>query len=88
MSRKYIIGRKGDIRLSDKSVSRQHAELTVSHDEIRLRDLNSANGIYIVKNKRLIRFFDGFVQLNQAVVIGSRQYSIHQLISMVSSHAA
>lgn len=88
MSTKYIIGRKGDINLDDKSVSRHHAELTVSHDEVRLKDLNSSNGIFLVKNNRLIRFFDGFVQLNQRVVIGSKEYSIQQLISMISSYAA
>jgi len=88
LSTKYIIGRKGHIHLDDKSVSRHHAELTVSHNEIRLTDLNSSNGIFLVKNRRLIRFFDGFVQLNQRVVIGAKQYSIHQLIDMVTSYAA
>lgn len=88
MPTKYIIGRKGHINLDDKSVSRQHAELTVSHNEIRLTDLNSANGIFLVKNNRLIQFYDGFVQLNQRVVIGSKKYSIEQLIKMVVSHAA
>ena len=88
MSTKYIIGRKGHIHLDDKSVSRHHAELTVSHDEVRLKDLSSSNGVFLVKNNRLIRFFDGFVQLNQRVVIGSKQYRIHELISMVSTYAA
>ncbi len=88
MPTKYIIGRKGHIHLNDKSVSRHHAELTISHNEIRLKDLNSANGIFLVKNKRLIPFHDGFVQLNQRIVIGSKQYTIHQLIEMVSSYAA
>ncbi len=88
MSTKYIIGRKGHIHLKDKAVSRHHAELIVSHNEIRLKDLGSANGIFIVKNNRLIPFYDGFVQLNQCIVIGSKRYSIHQLLDMVSSYAA
>ncbi len=88
MPTKYIIGRKGHIHLDDKAVSRHHAELIVSHDEIRLTDLNSVNGVFLVKNNRLIPFYDGFVQLNQRIVIGSKQYSIHQLINMVASHAA
>lgn len=88
MSSKYIIGRKGHIHLNDKSVSRHHAELTVSHNEVRLKDLNSSNGVFLIKNNRLIRFYDGFVQLNQKVAIGSKQYTISELISMVSSYAA
>lgn len=88
MPTKYIIGRKGHILLHDKSVSRHHAELIVSPNEIRLTDLNSANGLYLVKNNRLIQFFDGFVQLNQQVVIGTKKYTISQLIDKIQSYAA
>jgi len=88
MNIKYIIGRKGDILLNDKSVSRHHAELTISHNEIRLTDLNSSNGVFLVKNNRLIQFFDGFLQLNQQIVIGAKKYTITQLINMVTQQAA
>ncbi|MBL7004603.1 MAG: FHA domain-containing protein [Gammaproteobacteria bacterium] len=88
MHNTYIIGRKGDIYIRDNAVSRHHAQLTVSHNEVHLKDLDSANEVYLVKNGRLIRFFHGFVQLNQSVVIGSKQYTINQLLGMVGSHRA
>lgn len=88
MQTTYIIGRKGDIVLNDRAVSRRHAQLTISPTEVYLKDLNSSNGLYLLKNKRLIRFFEGYVQLNQVVAIGDRQYAISQLLTMVSTHAA
>jgi len=69
-SRTYIIGREGHIYLDDKTVSKRHAELQIMNGEIYLRDLQSTNGTYLVKNNRLIAFAEGYVQLNQAVVIG------------------
>ena len=88
MKTTYIIGRKGDIKLNDTAVSRQHAKLVVSQFEIYIQDLNSTNGIFLVKNNRLIRFYEGYVQLNQSIVIGSQQYTVSQLIHMATKHAA
>ena len=52
----YIIGREGHIYLSDISVSRQHAEITFRDGKILLRDLNSTNGVFMIKNKVLTVF--------------------------------
>ncbi len=87
-SRTYIIGREGHIYLDDKTVSKQHAELQVMNGEIYLRDLQSTNGTYLVKNNRLIAFAEGYVQLNQTVVIGNRQYTIRKLLEMAGAIAA
>lgn len=40
-------GESNDIRLPHPSVSRRHAELTVTDDHITIRDLGSANGTYV-----------------------------------------
>ncbi len=87
-SRTYIIGREGHIYLDDKTVSKRHAELQIMNGEIYLRDLQSTNGTYLVKNNRLIAFAEGYVQLNQTVVIGNKQYTIRKLLEMAGALAA
>jgi predicted component of type VI protein secretion system len=87
-SRTYIIGREGHIYLDDKTVSKRHAELQIMNGEIYLRDLQSTNGTYLVKNNRMIAFAEGYVQLHQAVVIGNRQYTIRKLLEMAGALAA
>lgn len=87
-SRTYTIGREGNIFLDDKSVSKQHAEIQIMKGEIYLRDLHSTNGTYLVKNNRLVAFAEGYVQLNQAVVIGSKQYTIRKLLEIAGALAA
>ena len=87
-SRTYIIGREGHIYLDDKTVSKQHAEIQIMNGEIYLRDLGSTNGTYLVKNKRLVPFAEGYVQLNQLVVIGGKKYTIKKLLEMAGAIAA
>jgi pSer/pThr/pTyr-binding forkhead associated (FHA) protein len=87
-SRTYIIGREGHIFLNDKTVSKQHAELQILNGEIYLRDLGSTNGTYLVKNNRLVAFAEGYVQMNQSVVIGNKQYTIRKLLEMAGALAA
>jgi pSer/pThr/pTyr-binding forkhead associated (FHA) protein len=87
-SRTYIIGREGHIFLDDKSVSKQHAEIQIMNGEIYLRDLHSTNGTYLVKNNRLVAFAEGYVQLNQPVVIGNKQYTIKKLLEIAGAIAA
>ncbi len=45
---RVVVGRTNacDLRIPLSSVSRQHCEITVSGDEIRLRDLGSSNGTF------------------------------------------
>ncbi len=87
-SRTYVIGREGHIYINDPTVSKQHAEIQVINGEIYLRDLGSTNGTYLVKNQRLVAFKEGYVQLNQAVVLGNRHYSIQQLLEIAGAFAA
>lgn len=87
-SRTYVIGREGHIYINDPTVSKQHAEIQVINGEIYLRDLGSTNGTFLVKNQRLVAFKEGYVQINQVVVLGNRHYTIRQLLEIAGAFAA
>ena len=79
----YIIGREGHIYLGDISVSRQHAEVTFREGKIRLRDLNSTNGIFLVKNKVVVRVEEEYVNLTQPILIGGHRCTVEELLEGV-----
>ena len=81
----YIIGREGHIFINDPTVSKRHAEIQIKNGEIYLRDLNSTNGTYLVKNKRLVPFKEGYVKLNQPIVMGNRQHTIYELLEIAGA---
>ena len=87
-NRSYVIGREGHIYINDPTVSKQHAEIQVISGEIYLRDLGSTNGTFLVKNQRLLPFKEGYVQINQTVVLGNRHYTIQQLLGIAGAFAA
>jgi predicted component of type VI protein secretion system len=86
-SRTYIIGREGHIRIDDPTVSKRHAEIEIIDGEVYLRDLGSTNGTFLIKNKRLVAFKEGYVQLHQMLVLGNRQYSVKDLLEKGSAYA-
>lgn len=79
----YSIGRNGDIRINDESVSRRHAEFQLRGNEIFLRDLGSTNGTFLVKNNRCIRFHQGYLQPNQPIMLGQHIYIVSELLKQV-----
>jgi pSer/pThr/pTyr-binding forkhead associated (FHA) protein len=87
-SRTYIIGREGHIYLNDPAVSKRHAEIQIMNGEIYLRDLDSTNGTFLVKNQKLISFMEGYVQLQQPIVLGNRQYTVKELLEIAGAFAA
>ncbi len=87
-SRTYIIGREGHIYINDATVSKQHAEIQIINGEVYLRDLGSTNGTFLIKNNRLVPFNEGYVQLNQPIVLGNRQYTIQSLLEIAGAFAA
>lgn len=87
-NRSYVIGREGHIYINDPTVSKQHAEIQVISGEIYLRDLGSTNGTFLVKNQRLLPFKEGYVQIQQTVVLGNRHYTIQQLLEIAGAFAA
>jgi len=78
--RSYIVGREGHIYLGDSSISRQHAEIKFIDGKIRLRDLGSTNGIYLVKGNRAVRIQESYVQPQQPIVIGRCRCTVQELL--------
>ena len=86
--RTYIIGREGHIYIDSPSVSKQHAEIEIIEGRIYLRDLNSTNGTYLVKNNTLVYFDEGYVNLLQPIVIGDQKYTVQSLLAIARNFAA
>jgi len=83
----YIVGREGHIYVNDPSVSRQHAEIKFIDGKIRLRDLNSSNGTYVLKANQRVQVQGGYVKPNQPIAIGLRQCTVQSLLANVGVHA-
>ena len=83
----YVIGREGHIYINDPTVSKQHAEIEVINGEVYLRDLDSTNGTFLIKNNRLVPFNEGYVQLHQPIMLGNRQYTIKSLLEIAGAFA-
>ena len=86
--RAYTIGRDGHIRIDDPSLSRGHAEIRFIGGKIRLRDLGSTNGTYLVVDNKIIGIDESFVNPDQRVVLGGRQYTVKALLAMVGIFAS
>lgn len=86
--RTLIVGREGHIFLGDDSVSRHHAEISFADGKILLRDLESTNGIYLVRNNRAVRFRQEYVELNQPIVIGRHQCTVQSLLRALDNAGA
>ena len=82
--RSYILGREGHIYINSPLVSKQHAEIIIIKRKIYLRDLNSTNGTYLVKNNRLVPFVRGFVSPIQTIVIGDQKRTILDLLAIAN----
>ena len=81
--RKFIIGREGHIYISDPAASKQHAELEIVDGRILIRDLDSTNGIYFIRDDRPVRFSEEFVEPEQVIVIGQQRHRITQLLAIL-----
>jgi len=69
-----VLGRgdECDLRVPLKSVSRRHCELTLSEDELKVKDLGSSNGTY-VNNKRIN---EGSVKAGDRLVVGPVVFTV------------
>ena len=81
----YIIGREGHIYISDPAASKRHAELSFVDGKIRIRDLGSTNGIYILKNGQPTRLEDEYVDPEQTIAIGKEKHKIESLVQTIWS---
>jgi hypothetical protein len=83
----YIIGREGHIYVGDSSVSRQHAEIKFIDGRIRLRDLDSTNGTYLVRGDSRVQVSEGYVKPHQPIVFGNWLCTVHNLLVNVGVFA-
>ena len=81
----FIIGRAGDIKLYDDTVSRHHACLEIEDGQLTLRDLRSRNGTYELQDKQLIPFTGGRIDRDQVFAFGECVRSVTQLLETVES---
>jgi hypothetical protein len=88
MARKsYVIGRAGDITLYDDTVSRRHACLEVEGDQLFLRDLDSRNGTFEIRNDKLVPFPGGAITVDQVFAFGECVRSVRQLLDAIGVEA-
>ena len=80
-NRKYIIGRRGHIRLYDKTTSSLHAELMIKDDSLYLTDLKSTNGTYLMQEGKRQRFDKGYVDMDQVLAFGEHVCSVRELVA-------
>ena len=85
--RSFILGRQGHILISAAAAGRQHAEISIRKGKIYLRDLDSRNGTFIMKDRKLFKFKAGYVSLLQRIVIGNESYMIRDLLAIASKFA-
>ena len=82
------IGRDGQIRIGDPSLSRGHAEIRLIDGRLKLRDLGSTNGTYLVLDNKLVAIDECYVAPNQRVVMGSRMYTVKALLARVGIYVS
>ncbi len=86
--RTFIVGREGHIYINDKSVSRKHAEIKLIDGEIRMRDLDSTNGTYVVKDNSVVQFKEAILKPQHTVVIGKKAFTVQSLLATIEVFAA
>ena len=88
--RTYFIGRgKGnDIRLTDPTVSRRHAELVVTKDgRYYLTDCVSSHGTHVVRDHHWVAVRQAFVAEDDQLRFGDHRAGIRELLAGVSQRA-
>ncbi len=86
--RTFILGKEGHIYIDSPLTSKRHAELKVIEGKIHLRDLNSGNGTYLVKNNALVNIDEGYVNPLQPIMIGGRKFIVKKLLEIANNFAA
>lgn len=85
--RSFTIGRHGHIFIDSITASNRHAEIRIIDQKIYLRDLDSTNGTFLVKNGSVVRFEKGFVKPTQRVVIGGQMRTVAELLAIANDFA-
>lgn len=77
----YVIGRRGNIQLFDKTTSARHAELIVLNNQMYLTDLDSTNGTFIMDHGKRKRFTKGYISLDQTLSFGDHICTVRELVA-------
>ena len=86
--RTFVIGREGHIFINSATASKRHAEIKIIDGRTYLRDLNSTNGTYLLKNNHLVYFEEGYVNPLQPILIGDQMHTIQSLLAIASDFIA
>lgn len=86
--RTFVIGREGHIFINSATASKRHAEIKIIDGRTHLRDLNSTNGTYLLKNNHLVYFEKGYVNPLQPLLIGDQMHTILSLLAIASDFIA
>ncbi|MGD8349976.1 MAG: FHA domain-containing protein [Gammaproteobacteria bacterium] len=85
--RSFIVGREGHIYIDSSTASKQHAEIRIIDGKVHLRDLDSTNGTYLVKDRGWVRFDRGFVDPQQYIAIGGKIHVVMDLLAIANDFA-
>lgn len=73
--------RSADIRIQDSTISRLHAELTLTDDKrFYLIDRQSLRGTMVRQGGQWVKHKAGYVEPNQAIMLGSREIVLAELL--------
>ena len=85
MTKSFRIGRDKtcDIAIADDSVSRLHAEFTISNGKILLSDCGSSNGTHVFRNNQRQRVTQAALAAGDEVQFGTVTLTFEQLLEAV-----
>ena len=84
----FILGREGHIFINSTTASKHHAEISIIDGNVYLRDLDSTNGTLMLKKNLCVPFEEGYVDLQQSIVIGGKALVIQDLLAIARGFAA
>jgi len=84
----FILGREGHILIDSTTASKNHAEISIFDGDVYLRDLDSTNGTFLLKKNVRVPFEEGYVDLQQSIVIGGKVLVIQDLLAIAKDFAA
>ena len=79
--RTYIIGRAGQLRIDDSSVSRSHADIKFVDGMIKIRDLCSTNGTFVENGSKFVPCHEAYISPNTRIKFGAVVYSLKGLLA-------
>lgn len=85
--RSFILGRQGHIFIDSITASNQHAEIRIVNQKIYLRDLDSTNGTFLIKNGAPVRIKKGYVEPGDTIIVGGVANTVTDLLAIANDFA-